>query len=1231
MPATIFGNAAATIGLYQAFYGTAPASATFNNNLALVAQSGASALASAMGANFAKATPTALATTVLANMGISNTVLETALGQMFAAYPAAARGQIVLNLVNILPTLEGDATYGATASKWNALVTANNAYSVKPTSVSDAVVGANAFTLTAGVDNIAGTAGADTFHADLAGNGNTLESGDILAGGAGVDTLMAVLGDASNFAISANTSGIENVVIRAQSTDGNGSSSNNNIYTEQVTVDAGRMQDVTRWESSNSRASLVVEDVRSNSNKTTVAMVSTDPGHSDYGVYFAPGSIGRDDASVTGNSLTVNIANVLNVAKGANPVGGFTGFTFTADSKAITVDIKAATSYAAVKTATEAALAAAGVSDVTVALAATKDAYFSTDIETFSAGQKAGGYSPIVLTSTKSKLVVGQVDVTQGQTNSNVVNTMAETVQQVIANVTSVNITLDDVGRGSTGGDLAVGSLSVGDTSTSKGIQKFDITVERSSKLQNINSTNNSLEQVVLKNGATKGDVSILGSVSDLDATGAPSSTNSQVLPGTENQHDAYGLNDVRVVDASAMDGKVSLSAVLGSTVAKKYMDLIDTQADINADNSVFQYTLGKNNDTLTLDIDAANLNATGAAARGDFELKVVGGAGDDTITTNIVNSIDGEGNTATWYQNQKLNVAAGAKLSVDGGDGNDTIHTLGGGDFVITGGAGNDTVYTDNSGVTKEVWAFNAVTGAVNNNLVGLTLGAPDLLYKATLTVTVSGPATAGESGVIVGAATRNTIGFESTVVIPTNGYTGNQGQVNQAIKSAINNHAVLSKLLEAKDGPDNTVVVTSKVDGNFATTDIAVNLNAVSVASLSAAEKTALSAVSKTTSDAALQTYLNGVATTYETKNLNPQTVVNGVDSAAASDNTITGGAGDDVIVLSTGAHSGEAIVYSGYNNGNDTVVNFTADTLNRVVNAGVDVAGDVFDFSAYGVNSNASVLGLITQAAAGGAVTVSQGGSALVADNGIAIIRFTGTANNTFAGLTAANFLQAVNTAGDVGQDLYGELDTKALGAGNNPSSTTSEITSSAGRQNHIAMVEDAANLGVYKIFHLTSSSNNTDSEFTSSDYVGQVDIGASLGQGSTLPPVVVPPIVVPPVGNPVTILAAGAAGTAAADVFSLNAVAALADAAGTNFQSTVTGFSVAADRLTIDLPTANAAITTLAQLNGQQGVTVQVDPFTGNTLINLGNDANGGEVASVTLVGVADPALVLVQIV
>ena len=219
MPATIFGNPAVAVGLYQAFYGKAPANATYVNNVALATQSGPAALAAAIGANFA-ATPAAdLAKLVLANLSISNATLETALGQIFTAYPAGARGQIVLNLTNLLSNLESDATYGAAAKAYNVTVAANNAYSSNVANTTDSTPNATtgneaakSLVLTTAQDVLVGGSGNDNFRA-VAGNpiGNqdqtTLNSSDIIDGGAGTDALIVNL--LGNYGGGARIKGIE--------------------------------------------------------------------------------------------------------------------------------------------------------------------------------------------------------------------------------------------------------------------------------------------------------------------------------------------------------------------------------------------------------------------------------------------------------------------------------------------------------------------------------------------------------------------------------------------------------------------------------------------------------------------------------------------------------------------------------------------------------------------------------------------------------------------------------------------------------------------------------------------------------------------------------------------------------------------------------------------------------------------------------------------------------------
>lgn len=214
MPATIIGNPAVVTGLYQAFNGKAAGYNTYTNNLAYAAQNGPAAYAAEIGKGFANVPAATLAASVLTNVGIVNATLQDALEQIFTAYPVQARGQIVLNLVNLLTNLEGDATYGAAATSWNQLVGSNNAYSNNPTNVADSVVNAQTVTLTAGADVLTANMfnAARGFTPGGTDSVNTLNDDDILTGTGTNPTLNFTYGndaDTGDYDIMPTLNGIE--------------------------------------------------------------------------------------------------------------------------------------------------------------------------------------------------------------------------------------------------------------------------------------------------------------------------------------------------------------------------------------------------------------------------------------------------------------------------------------------------------------------------------------------------------------------------------------------------------------------------------------------------------------------------------------------------------------------------------------------------------------------------------------------------------------------------------------------------------------------------------------------------------------------------------------------------------------------------------------------------------------------------------------------------------------
>jgi hypothetical protein len=961
---------------------------------------------------FGAQTTAQVAATLVSNLGITGAGVADAVAYVTAKLNAAtpaARGEEIANIINMFSGMTNDAVYGAAAKTWNANVDAAAAYAGTANVAFGSVIQQS---LTAGMDVLFGSSLADQFNADLTAGGNTLQSGDRLDGGAGNDTLHAILGtNGDQFAITAQTSNIEKVILQAQALAADTGDNNvagmgesvyglqgwyddNNSTNNVVKVDAGRMSGVNNWENNNSRADLFVEDVRIADNQITkditITMRETDPGNVDFAVYFDQNSLRNSSASTS--QINLQVMDTRAVVDGKAPLlnSPYGGFKFTAtDSKGVaTVVTLQSEAIDAAQTYTELAAAFQAAADKQFgagAVTVTVGSDFSvTDTTT---AQSVSGKEVVMKTSSAFTFTTpagsGWVAAGVVPANSGLHTNFSQGSITNTDLVTST-IVLDDVGRGSTGGDLVIGGLSVGDTSTSKGVERFDITVEDNSKLQNIDSTNNTLREVSIVNGSTTrmtdaytktvkdaGNLTVRGNSEVTDAPiGNP-------LPGA--YQDNYGFNDVRLIDASTFKGMLDIDAVLSEKVTAKYLNLVDTAPDAPAaDNVTFAYNLGTNNDKFSLDIDASNLQASGTTTREDFVLSINGGAGKDAISTDIVTYIidgDAEDGAAAWYNNSKLN----ANLSIDGGAGDDTIKVNGSGDWKITAGEGDDTVYSDNSG-TKAAWVFNTSDQA-----------GPDAAGSARTLDNLKSSANT-KYNLFKGVAEVTFRGLTSKVTIDSAAYITTDLQINQAIKKAINSDAVLSKLLKATDGPANTLVVTSLIDGEVAVTDLAVAITKPAAGVLTAADIAAAGTAYKidgTATEAQVLTAMDdasmdAVGGDYAASfGLSAAGfLIKGSDSAQVADSTHTLGAGNDVLVLSTdgvGAtnlSSNEKVVYNAVAFGNDVIVNF------EVAGDGIDT----MDFTALGGKK-----------AAFSATATTTDGLIMIVD--------TATANNTEAAVKTA----------------------------------------------------------------------------------------------------------------------------------------------------------------------------------------------------------------------------------
>lgn len=743
---TVVARAAASIWGLKLGYATMQAALAQANT----ASGGVnSVINSAFNDSFGRVSNADVAATVVANLGLTGAAATEGtayLVSQMASVPAGERGAKISEVMALFSGLSNDPVYGAAARDFNTKVAGAVAHSSTAGSM-DAPLGflpsAGSFFLTLGQDNMTGTPGNDEFNAYIFDNSNSLQSADRIDGGAGNDTLFADMGASQAFAVTPITTGVENIVIRGQS--GATAQGQNNVgATGRVQIDAERIVGATRFESNNSRSDVIIEDVRilpsQITKDITVAWVESDPGHVDYGVYFDQYSL-RNQTSAS-SSINLQIMDTGAAARGEAPLkdSNYRAFTFTVTppgqaARVVTLGsdaIQDAQTYAELRAAFQAEL----------------DREFGPGVATATIGSNFTVVDPL-----SSTLVTGQTIVLTTQT-ATVFSTPAgsgwladgvappasnfytnfNTAATNSADLVTVKVLLDDVGRGSTGGDLVIGGLSTGVTSSSLGVQRFEVEVRDNSKLESMKSTNNTLREVVIVNGETSnGGYAYVPTVTDagsltvngnsgpngayVGGVGAqavgnvdPQVGNNTPLPNSGAVTN-FGFTDVRLIDGSAMTGSLAFTAEVTSASVAKYLNTRDIQALPAGDNVHFTYNGGAAADTffVSLASDAVASRNTINPGREDFTFTLDGGAGNDNLVVRIAPG-NLTGQSQAWYANQKLN----ANITLNGGDGNDTIRKLGAGDSKINGGTGADTIYADNTGIQAIATGTANTAGAV-------------------------------------------------------------------------------------------------------------------------------------------------------------------------------------------------------------------------------------------------------------------------------------------------------------------------------------------------------------------------------------------------------------------------------------------------------------------------------------------------------------------------------------
>ncbi|ASP37504.1 hypothetical protein CHH28_01920 [Bacterioplanes sanyensis] len=618
--------------------------------------------------------------------------------------------------------------------------------------------------------------------------------------------------------------------------------------------------------------------------------------------------------------------------------------------------------------------------------------------------------------------------------------------------VISTNLELDNVGYLSQGGSVNLAGQSQSD----RGVELFNV------------KATDGVWLTELRSNPLRADIDYLETI-DLTGDGY-FKVGKQVDNGSFDVEDSAnaGLVDVRHFDGAAFAGDIMLDADVTSDVIARDLNLRDDQAGAAGDNVTYTYNTSSGSDLLLLEVDGA------VVEREDAAVAVNVGAGNDRVVLDL-NFAD-----AIELENQQdLN-----NVTVDLGSGNDVYSTTEGeGDVVINAGSGNDTVYTDNTG-DKATWLFNHEGAADLDNIDGKALGS-QLMLGATLTVTFSGAGVAAINdanggGVMGGAggAVAGADGIESSVTIElANGTAlGNQTDVNQALKKAINDDAVLSKLLVATDGPDNTLIVTTLVDGEFDAADLNIDITMPTYGDLTTAERaTYVTTMQAATANSTISTAdIWGAATPADTA-----TLAAGSFNPTYNDAFYTG-IGTEVL--------GQRSVVSG----EVQTFDFTpeaANTLNNTETVTITVDGQVFTATAGGAGVAVSTLlaqfngvtvGNYTASVAGNVVTITQATSAAadVAQGVVASVN-TGT-------FTAGNVVAATTTNGGAASlaDVDGSVNTNVsdvtvdLGSGDDVVVLGSTVGADAAASDNDIVVFTASNIGNNTVVNFGTTGNGID---------------------------------------------------------------------------------------------------------------------------------------------------------
>ncbi|MBU2954461.1 DUF4214 domain-containing protein [Marinobacter sp. F3R08] len=895
--------------------------------------------------------------------------------------------------------------------------------------------------LTEGRDYLTGTDNDDVFVGFVGQNQdgsltNEFATGDSIDGGSGRDTIQAsMINDNESDAFDAQaprpyTQNVEEVYIEAL---------------EDVVLDATRMENVEEFWADFGRGDFEVNNVNLQGNNlnitkdVTFGIKDTQFG-TDFTATFDSQSLLRAPEEASNSQLLIRIADVSTETPATPLANVSVTLGFELDGNAFTLDDVVSTdgSYQGLVTAIDAALAAQGLGSLNVTL--------STPYE-----QVTVANNTVNLPFTAQEILItdpdgaefGEVDFTQAAIESVeggfLVAGNAEPVDpSVSSNLIESNLILDNAGRGSTAGDVQIG----GESDSLIGVERFNVTVDRSSKIESLTQTatnSAALQEIYIDSMGDDGSLWIGAVDSDLNVINAT----------------AFDGEELSIGEGAVVSDLVSFNSA-GSNTDVTF--IADYDGDGRpSDAQAFTINTGSGDDLIVADLD-------GTSTSGSTEASLtINSTGGDNVVTLTSDLNDPESNTATVVLGSGADVVTGGST-----------------DLITNTGGGNDVVYAENTG-DKTVAQLDAGTSnvlAATQLSSTSTINGAQVLAGRTVQVTVAMP----EEAPIIGADSFID-GIEVTAQIEaSDGGVTTERDLYEAAAAAINEDPVANKLVFAEVDSNGHLIVSYLIDG---ASDTAVPDNMVELEVLG--DWTDVSASNQNNLVSALQEFYQDsdidatdVGTLYDNVNTISDyavTTVNGTDSVVQGGfNVVNAGTGDDVVVLSSDDTTLDTLVFDQGGFGNDTVVHYN------------DVAGgDVLDFTAWLDNVESASGSSTSQVRIATSLLDQTAGLGAIGENDVVITQMDEIDGSTvaavdFATLTTAQVLEALNT-------------------GASAAAPTANFVGNI--QKSIVMIENSDsgaagdNLGEYKVYEV--SYDTVGGTFSSASLVGSVDFTDQLATG------------------------------------------------------------------------------------------------------------------------------------